>query len=306
MKKEMNRNNVTIEQIFDVLAKRDVDAFSQLVLTRPCLLAEDEKHQLIAAAQAGDRDALNQVVSAEAVFAVSIAKQYVRKGVHLCELIEHAVQSIIDAVEAYDLHECNEVKFTAFAASKMRESISAVTAVHKTKIFVDMDGVLVNFQSGIDKLDEATKREYADDPSTNSGQVRKAHYDDVPGIFSLMDPMPGAIEGVRALKDMGYDLYILSTAPWGNPSAWSDKVAWITKHLDDVFHKKMIITHCKGLLAAQEGAFLIDDRTGHGASDFGERHIQFGTERFPDWASVVEFLQSKRAEFERLSGQASH
>ncbi len=28
----------------------------------------------------------------------------------------------------------------------------------KTKIFVDMDGVLVNFQSGIDKLDEATKR----------------------------------------------------------------------------------------------------------------------------------------------------
>ena len=33
----------------------------------------------------------------------------------------------------------------------------------KRKIFVDMDGVLVNFQSGIDKLDEATKRKYADD-----------------------------------------------------------------------------------------------------------------------------------------------
>lgn len=159
------------------------------------------------------------------------------------------------------------------------------------KIFVDMDGVLVNFQSGIDKLDDATKREYAADPSASSGQVRKAHYDDVPGIFSLMDPMPGAIEGVRALKDMGYDLYILSTAPWGNPSAWSDKVAWVTKHLDDVFHKKMIITHCKGLLAAQEGAYLIDDRTGHGASDFGERHIQFGTAEYPDWDSVVGFLK---------------
>ena len=157
----------------------------------------------------------------------------------------------------------------------------------KTKIFVDMDGVLVNFQSGIDKLDEATKREYADDGKG------KSHYDDVPGIFSLMDPMPGAIEGVRALKDMGYDLYILSTAPWGNPSAWSDKVKWVTKYLDDVFHKKMIVTHCKGLLAAQENAFLIDDRTGHGASDFGERHIQFGTERFPDWASVVGYFQNE-------------
>lgn len=157
----------------------------------------------------------------------------------------------------------------------------------KTKIFVDMDGVLVNFQSGIDKLDEATKCEYDDDGKG------KAHYDDVPGIFSLMDPMSGAIEGVRALKEMGYDLYILSTAPWDNPSAWSDKVAWITKHLDDVFHKKMIITHCKGLLSAQEDAYLIDDRTGHGATDFGERHIQFGTSEFPDWASVVEYFQNE-------------
>ena len=108
-----------------------------------------------------------------------------------------------------------------------------------------------------------------------------------------MDPMPGATEAVRALKDMGYDLYILSTAPWGNPSAWSDKVAWITKHLDDVFHKRMIITHCKGLLAAQEDSYLIDDRTGHGASDFGERHIQFGTADFPDWTSVVGYLQDE-------------
>ena len=43
------------------------------------------------------------------------------------------------------------------------------------------------------------------------------------------------------------DLFILSTAPWKNPSAWSDKVEWVTKYLDDVFHKKMIITHRKDL-----------------------------------------------------------
>lgn len=159
--------------------------------------------------------------------------------------------------------------------------------MNKIKIFVDMDGVLVNFQSGIDKLDESTKREYADDGTG------KAHFDDVPGIFSLMDPMPGAIEGVRALKRMGYDLYILSTAPWGNPSAWADKVTWITKNLDDVFHKKMIITHCKGLLAAQKGAYLIDDRTQHGASDFRDRHVQFGTEKFPDWDTVVGYFRDE-------------
>lgn len=155
------------------------------------------------------------------------------------------------------------------------------------KIFVDMDGVLVDFQSGVNKLDEAIKYEYADD---GTGMP---HYDDVPGVFSLMDPMPGAIDAVRKLRDAGYDLYILTTAPWKNISASSDKVTWVTKHLDDVFHKKMIITHCKGLLAAQEGSYLIDDRTGHGASDFGERHIYFGTPAFPDWNSVVDFFLSK-------------
>lgn len=155
---------------------------------------------------------------------------------------------------------------------------------NNTKIFVDMDGVLVDFQSGVNKLDETTKRQYADDGTG------KPHYDDVPGIFSMMDPMPEAIDAVRKLQKAGFDLYILTTAPWNNISASSDKVAWVTKHLDDVFHKKMIITHCKGLLAAHSGAYLIDDRTGHGASDFGNRHIHFGTPAFPDWHSVVNFF----------------
>ena len=34
-------------------------------------------------------------------------------------------------------------------------------------------------------------------------------------------------------------------------------MVWITEHLDDVFHKRMVITHCKHLC---EGDYLIDDR----------------------------------------------
>ena len=43
-----------------------------------------------------------------------------------------------------------------------------------------------------------------------------------------------ALEAVRKLNEK-YDCYILSTDPWNNPSAWSDKVEWITKHLEDSF-----------------------------------------------------------------------
>lgn len=60
------------------------------------------------------------------------------------------------------------------------------------KIFVDMDGVLVNFQSGIDKLDDATMREYADDGNG------KPHYDDVPGNATGYPISP---EFLKEMKD---------------------------------------------------------------------------------------------------------
>ncbi len=146
--------------------------------------------------------------------------------------------------------------------------------MEKKRLYFDMDGVLVNFQSGIDKLTDAVKREY------------EGRLDEVPGIFGLMEPMKGAIEAVHQLQEH-YDVYILSTAPWKNPSAWSDKVSWVTKHLDDVFHKRMIITHCKHLCT---GDYLIDDRPNNGASEFKGEWIHFGSKRFPNWDSVLNYL----------------
>lgn len=145
------------------------------------------------------------------------------------------------------------------------------------RLFFDMDNVLVDFASGIARIDEATKHEYEN------------RLDEVPGIFALMEPMPGAIDAVRRLAEK-YDVYILSTAPWKNPSAWADKVAWVTKYFDDVFHKRLILSHHKDFV---KGDYLIDDRPKHGADSFEGEWIQFGSERFPDWPAVVEYLNSK-------------
>lgn len=148
------------------------------------------------------------------------------------------------------------------------------TQQRKKRLFFDMDGVLVDFESGLAQQDEQTLKEY------------EGKYDEIPGLFGLMQPMPGAIEAVHKLNEH-YDCYILSTAPWNNPSAWSDKVTWITKHLDDVFHKKMVITHCKNLC---KGDILIDDRGKNGTSLFEGEWIEFGSERYPDWNAVLDYL----------------
>lgn len=137
-----------------------------------------------------------------------------------------------------------------------------------------MDNVLVDFASAIARLDSSVRKEY------------EGRLDEVPGIFALMDPMPGAIDAVQHLVKK-YDVYILSTAPWKNPSAWADKVAWVTKYMDDVLHKRLILSHQKDLL---KGDYLIDDRSKHGADSFEGEWLQFGSERFPDWKAVEEYL----------------
>ena len=148
---------------------------------------------------------------------------------------------------------------------------------HKKRVYVDMDNVLVDFETGLAQVSDEIKQEF------------EGRLDEIPGLFGLMKPMPGAIEAMHKLQKH-YDLFILSTAPWKNPSAWSDKVKWVTQYLDDVFHKRMVITHRKDLC---QGDYLIDDRGKNGTSEFVGEWIEFGSEKFPDWNSVLEYLNTK-------------
>ena len=147
-------------------------------------------------------------------------------------------------------------------------------------IYVDMDNVIVDFKSAL------RKRGLPED--TNNA-------DDIDGIFSEMDPMPGAIAGYNKLDEMGHDVYILSTAPWKNPSAWSDKLLWVKEHLGKVAYKRLILSHNKNL---NSGDYLIDDRDVNGAGEWGEKLLRFGFDKngepfdYPNWDSIIEFFTS--------------
>jgi len=147
----------------------------------------------------------------------------------------------------------------------------------KKILYIDMDNVLVDFPSGISQLEESVKEKYIND------------LDEVPGIFSLVKPIPGAIQAFKELSEL-FDTYILSTAPWENPSTWSDKLLWVKKYIGKYAYKRLILSHHKNLNA---GAYLIDDRLKNGVDKFKGEHIHFGTEKFPDWEVVVRYLSDK-------------
>ena len=153
--------------------------------------------------------------------------------------------------------------------------------MEKKRVYIDMDNVLVDFRSGLNKIPEDVQLKYKDDE------------DEIPGIFELMHPKEGALEAVERLKDK-FDLYILSTAPWKNPGAWTHKVEWVQKYFgkdeDSPFHKKLILTHHKDF---NKGDYLIDDRKANGAEKFEGEWIHFGSEKFPDWKTVTDYLLEK-------------
>lgn len=130
----------------------------------------------------------------------------------------------------------------------------------KKILYLDMDNVLVDFRSGLARIPEEIRKEY---------EERGA--DEIPGIFALMDPMPGAVKAFDALAEV-YDVYILSTAPWENSSAWSDKLEWVKKHLGEKAWKRLILSHHKNL---NRGDLLVDDRDKNGAGEFAGALIKF-------------------------------
>ena len=144
-------------------------------------------------------------------------------------------------------------------------------------LYIDLDGVLADFEKGKGEHPLGKVSPYIGRP------------DKLPNLFLDLDPIDNAIESVMKLFDSKrFDIYFLSTAPWDNPDAWTHKRLWIAKHFDEkIVRKRLILCHHKNLMI---GDYLIDDRKFNGASDFKGDWIHFGSEKFPNWQSVLSYL----------------
>ncbi|WP_234265661.1 5' nucleotidase, NT5C type [Hydrogenophaga sp. NFH-34] len=109
------------------------------------------------------------------------------------------------------------------------------------RVFIDMDGVTVDFDG------------YMAKNGLGPDEVKK-----MPGAYRVMEPIDGALEAIRELIALGFEVWMATKPPTGIAHAYSDKAAWVFEHIPEL-SQRIIITHDKGLLGS-EIDFLLDDR----------------------------------------------
>ena len=142
------------------------------------------------------------------------------------------------------------------------------------RIFVDMDGVIVDFEA------------YRYERGLTGDEVKGIY-----GAYLDMPAIPGALNAVRSLIGMGFEVWIATKPPTGILHAYSDKAAWVLRELPEL-RRRIIVTHDKGLLG-DEGDYLCDDRP-HKANC---ENFKGTLLRFVDgyhWPQALEFFRGVR------------
>jgi 5'(3')-deoxyribonucleotidase len=146
----------------------------------------------------------------------------------------------------------------------------------KKILHIDLDGVIADFISAMHSHPLREIPPYDEHPDT------------IPHIFRNLQPIESAVTAVQKLLNSNkYEIYFLSTAPWNNSSSWTYKLLWLEEQFGDVVNRKLILTHRKDLI---KGDILIDDRPNNGADKFQGEWIQYGSEKYPNWNEILNYL----------------
>jgi 5'(3')-deoxyribonucleotidase len=129
------------------------------------------------------------------------------------------------------------------------------------RVFIDMDGVLVDFDA------------YAKQLGLPGHEVKK-----LPGAYLAMAPMAGALTAVKLLQMAGLDVWIATKPPTGVPHAYAEKAQWVIKHLP-ALQSRLIMTPDKGLLGDRRDILVDDDPERSNGQAFDGTLIRFEAQK---------------------------
>ena len=140
----------------------------------------------------------------------------------------------------------------------------------KLRIFIDMDGVIADFEKAKKGLSIALQKR------------TDLHVD-----YLYLDVIPGAEEALNYLNKH-HEVFIASTPPWSRIQCWADKRAWLEENFP-YLKRRLILTHRKDLLI---GDVLIDDSKYRGQPDFKGNWFWFNQNwANKNWKACLEFIK---------------
>lgn len=147
-------------------------------------------------------------------------------------------------------------------------------------IYVDLDGVLADFDRAIGRL---PGEKYIDDPPQMYEQ----------GFFRSLQVIPGAKEFVAELEKFeNLELFIASKPVTKHEAFYStiEKYQWVQEHFPSLVRKIFLVCD-KGHL---RGDYLIDDDLGRWGEKFRGHFLHFNTEKPEEsWKTLLYFFNMR-------------
>lgn len=134
------------------------------------------------------------------------------------------------------------------------------------RVYIDMDGVIVNLISGwIPYLNKITGKNLSHGDIDIRSVEKKfgvSHY--IAGkplrekmFWESLPPYPGAVEAVKRIHNLGIEIYVSTTPFTTSPSCCWGKKKWFENHLYFLPYNRLIFIYDKYLL---DGDAIIDDK----------------------------------------------
>lgn len=138
------------------------------------------------------------------------------------------------------------------------------------RFLIDADGVIADWGNAYNESLDAFGEEaaliprHADQRGFNLNEGRTKRERDIiaavmieRGFYSRLQPIPGAVQALKAAVKAGHDVRIV-TSPWvSNPTCASDKLNWIVEHYGSHWGARVVITADKTVV---RGDILVDDK----------------------------------------------
>lgn len=192
---------------------------------------------------------------------------------------------------------------------------ATMTFRSRPRVLCDADDVLVDYVEGFTAAVISTgvrniKMDHKYDQWDLSKSLKLSEEEDnkvyalinMPGFASKLNPLPGAVEGLKRVMEVADVLFV--TSPLKSSPTWAyDRRLWFEKHFGEEQGEKIVSTAEK---YAVDGDFLIDDKPEHckswqaehpmgmalmWATGRNEGHVPMGIGLVGNWPIVYELVK---------------